>query len=135
MQSKTAQCVQMPLAVSIAKQTETVQSATSGAFNSQSCQTAGSATTSARLGLPPHRYIWSHSAFPAWPSRAQGQYKSEEDFGRLNNRLDQLESKRKKADRIFYLSIPPAIFTDVAASAASAASSKCAASRPPSAPA
>lgn len=54
----------------------------------------------------------------------QGQYKSEEDFGKLNTRLDELEKKRGKADRIFYLSIPPAIFTDVAASASAAASSK-----------
>jgi len=57
-------------------------------------------------------------------SYVAGQYKSEEDFGKLNTRLDELEKKRGKADRIFYLSIPPAIFTDVAASASAAASSK-----------
>lgn len=56
----------------------------------------------------------------------QGQYDEEKDFGSLNARLEQLESKRKKADRIFYLSIPPTIFTVVAANASVAASSKCA---------
>ncbi len=56
----------------------------------------------------------------------QGQYDEEKDFGSLNTRLEQLESKRKRADRIFYLSIPPTIFTAVAANASVAASSKCA---------
>jgi Glucose-6-phosphate dehydrogenase, NAD binding domain len=42
---------------------------------------------------------------------------------KLDGRLRQAESRRKKADRIFYLSIPPSIFTQVARSAAEAASS------------
>lgn len=54
----------------------------------------------------------------------QGQYDKQEDFRTLNQRLEQLESKRKRADRIFYLSIPPTIFTAVAGNAASAASSQ-----------
>ena len=54
----------------------------------------------------------------------QGQYDQQADFENLNKRLEQLESKRKKADRIFYLSIPPTIFTAVAGNAAAAASSK-----------
>ena len=54
----------------------------------------------------------------------QGQYDQQADFENLNQRLEQLESRRKKADRIFYLSIPPTIFTAVAGNAAAAASSK-----------
>ena len=56
--------------------------------------------------------------------RMQGQYDQQADFENLNQRLEQLESRRKKADRIFYLSIPPTIFTAVAGNAAAAASSK-----------
>lgn len=53
-----------------------------------------------------------------------GQYDSEGDFGKLDKRLLELEKGRKRADRIFYLSIPPAIFTSVAACASKAATSK-----------
>lgn len=41
--------------------------------------------------------------------------------------MKETEGKLKKADRLFYLSIPPNIFTAVAACASKSASSKCAA--------
>jgi glucose-6-phosphate 1-dehydrogenase len=42
----------------------------------------------------------------------------------LDERLSAVESSLRRADRIFYLSIPPNIFTAVARSASKAASSK-----------
>ena len=54
---------------------------------------------------------------------AQGQYDQESDFGTLAARMEREESRRTEADRIFYLSIPPSIFTTVAACASKAASS------------
>ena len=54
----------------------------------------------------------------------QGQYDEEADFSTLDARMKGEESKRKVADRIFYLSIPPSIFTTVAACASRAASSQ-----------
>lgn len=59
----------------------------------------------------------------------QGQYASDEDFGRLAARMAEHEAPLPRADRLFYLSIPPNIFTSVAAAASRAASSKCAPSR------
>jgi glucose-6-phosphate 1-dehydrogenase len=53
-----------------------------------------------------------------------GQYASDEDFGALDARLRETEGGLKKADRLFYLSIPPNIFTAVAACASKSASSK-----------
>lgn len=55
----------------------------------------------------------------------QGQYDSEEDFAALDERLYAEEAALPSADRMFYLSIPPNIFTAVAASASKAASSRC----------
>lgn len=56
-----------------------------------------------------------------------GQYASDEDFGALGARMAEREAALPRADRMFYLSIPPNIFTAVVASASRAASSKCAA--------
>lgn len=53
-----------------------------------------------------------------------GQYDSKEDFGKLDERMAEAESRQSGADRIFYLSIPPNIFTAVAAAASEAASSR-----------
>jgi glucose-6-phosphate 1-dehydrogenase len=53
----------------------------------------------------------------------QGQYDSKADFETLSQEMSKQESKRSRADRIFYLSIPPSIFTQVAACASDAASS------------
>lgn len=53
-----------------------------------------------------------------------GQYASDDDFGALDARMRQTEGSLKKADRLFYLSIPPNIFTAVAACASKSASSK-----------
>ncbi|KAL6781665.1 GLD2 [Auxenochlorella protothecoides x Auxenochlorella symbiontica] len=53
-----------------------------------------------------------------------GQYDSLEDYGALDKRMCAAEKRFKRGDRVFYLSIPPNIFTTVAASASSAASSK-----------
>ncbi|KAK9829954.1 hypothetical protein WJX72_008851 [[Myrmecia] bisecta] len=52
-----------------------------------------------------------------------GQYSDSKDFAALSERMAAKEEGRKKADRIFYLSIPPSIFTQVAACASDAASS------------
>lgn len=58
------------------------------------------------------------------PLPLQGQYASDDDFGALDARMRQTEGSLKKADRLFYLSIPPNIFTAVAACASKSASSK-----------
>jgi glucose-6-phosphate 1-dehydrogenase len=55
-----------------------------------------------------------------------GQYASEDDFKALDARLAESEASLPRADRLFYLSIPPNIFTVVAASASISCSSKCA---------
>uniref|UniRef100_A0A7I4A9I3 Glucose-6-phosphate 1-dehydrogenase n=1 Tax=Physcomitrium patens TaxID=3218 RepID=A0A7I4A9I3_PHYPA len=52
-----------------------------------------------------------------------GQYSSEESFSELSRKLHEHEGGRV-ANRLFYLSIPPDIFVDVARSSSSAASSK-----------
>jgi glucose-6-phosphate 1-dehydrogenase len=52
-----------------------------------------------------------------------GQYDKEEDFGRLAQVMATHEAPLPSADRLFYLSIPPHIFNQVAACASKAASS------------
>lgn len=52
-----------------------------------------------------------------------GQYNNRDDFAALSEAMTAPEKKRKTADRVFYLSIPPSIFTQVAACASDAASS------------
>ena len=52
-----------------------------------------------------------------------GQYASDEDFGSLAARMAETEAALPAADRLFYLSIPPSIFTSVAGAASRAASS------------
>ena len=47
----------------------------------------------------------------------------QKDFAALSEAMGEQESKRSRADRVFYLSIPPSIFTQVAGAAAKAASS------------
>ena len=47
----------------------------------------------------------------------------QKDFAALSDAMAEQESKRSRADRVFYLSIPPSIFTQVAGAAAKAASS------------
>lgn len=76
-------------------------------------------TGSASLDPPCQRLVRAGLVFAA----PQGQYDKEADFGALDARMKVQESKRKVADRIFYLSIPPSIFTTVAACASRAASS------------
>lgn len=56
--------------------------------------------------------------------RLQGQYDSLDDYALLDKRMAASEERFKRGDRVFYLSIPPNIFTTVAASASTAASSK-----------
>lgn len=60
------------------------------------------------------------------PPPLQGQYASDEDFAALSNRMAEGEAGLASADRLFYLSIPPNIFTAVAGAASRAASSRCA---------
>ena len=57
------------------------------------------------------------------PFLPQGQYDQQADFQKLDERMKVEEQCRRVADRIFYLSIPPSIFTTVAACASQAASS------------
>lgn len=52
-----------------------------------------------------------------------GQYGSDEAFARLAERAAAAEAPAKRADRIFYLSIPPSVFVDAARAATRAASS------------
>lgn len=52
-----------------------------------------------------------------------GQYNNRDDFAALSEAMTEPEKRRKSADRVFYLSIPPSIFTQVAACASDAASS------------
>lgn len=52
-----------------------------------------------------------------------GQYGSDEAFARLAERAATAEAPSKRADRIFYLSIPPSVFVDAARAATRAASS------------
>ncbi|KAL4452485.1 hypothetical protein ABPG75_008147 [Micractinium tetrahymenae] len=52
-----------------------------------------------------------------------GQYASDEDFAALSDRMAEGEAGQARADRLFYLSIPPNIFTAVAGAASRAASS------------
>lgn len=51
-----------------------------------------------------------------------GQYGSEADFAALDARCKAAEAPFPRADRMFYLSIPPSVFTSAAAAATSAAS-------------
>jgi glucose-6-phosphate 1-dehydrogenase len=53
-----------------------------------------------------------------------GQYDQHADFAALDAQMGAKEAALPRADRIFYLSIPPHIFTVVAENASSAASSK-----------
>jgi glucose-6-phosphate 1-dehydrogenase len=53
-----------------------------------------------------------------------GQYDSDADFAALDSLMAGREASLPRADRLFYLSIPPNIFTAVAASASRAASSQ-----------
>ena len=54
-----------------------------------------------------------------------GQYGSADDFATLNERACAVEASTgaPRADRVFYLSIPPSVFTAAAAAASAAASS------------
>jgi len=52
-----------------------------------------------------------------------GQYKEADDFTKLSDRMTEIEGD-KRGNRIFYLSIPPSIFTDVARCASQAASAR-----------
>lgn len=52
-----------------------------------------------------------------------GQYDSVDDFESLNSLMAENEAGFSKSNRIFYLSIPPHIFTTVAENASTAASS------------
>ena len=69
----------------------------------------------------PHRQL---SAFNIPSPVLQGQYASDEDFGALAARMSEGEAGLAAADRLFYLSIPPNIFTAVAGAASRAASSQ-----------
>lgn len=51
-----------------------------------------------------------------------GQYGSGDDFAALDARCKEAEAGFARADRMFYLSIPPSVFTAAAAAATSAAS-------------
>lgn len=42
-----------------------------------------------------------------------GSYDDEEDFGELNKKLDQHEQVGPRANRLFYLALPPSVFEPV----------------------
>lgn len=58
------------------------------------------------------------------PFAPQGQYDSLDDFKSLDARMCAVEKAHARADRVFYLSVPPNVFTSVASSASEAASSR-----------
>jgi len=46
-------------------------------------------------------------------SYISGQYDKDESFVELNKHLDELEKGRKEANRVFYMALPPSVFTTV----------------------
>lgn len=42
-----------------------------------------------------------------------GQYDKDESFQQLNKHLEELEQGRKEANRLFYMALPPSVFTIV----------------------
>ncbi len=46
-------------------------------------------------------------------SYVSGQYDKDESFAELEKHLQQLEKGRKETNRIFYMALPPSVFTTV----------------------
>ena len=46
-------------------------------------------------------------------SYVSGQYDKDESFGALREHLEELEKGRKEQNRIFYMALPPSVFTIV----------------------
>lgn len=46
-------------------------------------------------------------------SYISGQYDQDESFVQLRHHLEELESGRKETNRIFYMALPPSVFTTV----------------------
>lgn len=46
-------------------------------------------------------------------SYVSGQYDRDESFQQLNQHLEKLESDKKEANRLFYMALPPSVFTIV----------------------
>lgn len=42
-----------------------------------------------------------------------GQYDKDESFDQLNKHLEELENGRKETNRVFYMALPPSVFTTV----------------------
>lgn len=89
-----------------------------------SCQLSGADSAFPHIGLGPCEIVLHLAPLLPLLVPRQGQYDSLEDYGALDKRMCAAEKRFKRGDRVFYLSIPPNIFTTVAASASSAASSK-----------
>ena len=51
--------------------------------------------------------------FTAICSYVSGQYDQDESFITLRKHLEELEKGRKEANRIFYMALPPSVFTPV----------------------
>jgi glucose-6-phosphate 1-dehydrogenase len=46
-------------------------------------------------------------------SYISGQYDKDEDFKILNDHLKEIEKGRKETNRVFYMALPPSVFTTV----------------------
>jgi hypothetical protein len=46
-------------------------------------------------------------------SYVSGQYDKDESFMELNKHLEELEKGRKESNRVFYMALPPSVFTTV----------------------
>jgi glucose-6-phosphate 1-dehydrogenase len=46
-------------------------------------------------------------------SYVSGQYDKDESFIELNKHLEEIEKGRKEANRVFYMALPPSVFTTV----------------------
>ena len=46
-------------------------------------------------------------------SYVSGQYDKDESFVELNKHLNELEKGRKESNRVFYMALPPSVFTTV----------------------
>ncbi len=69
---------------------------------------------------PPVPQPLRHSPVPL-----QGPYNTRAGFEALHERLTELEAAKPQAHRMFFLSIPPDVFTAAAGNAADCASSRC----------
>jgi hypothetical protein len=72
------------------------------------------------LKTVPASYQDKIDEFKKMSTYVSGQYDSDEDFAKLNKHLEEIESKYKndgnseERNRVFYMALPPSVFTEVA---------------------